>query len=156
MKIVLKVLLWVLIAITVGLLGSTFYFGMQDFVEKPEMEKYFDMAINYDLYWGYALFGFAFVAAIIAFLFNVVSHPSGLVKTLIGLVLAGVVVGVPVFFVWGHEVLPVPNSAGGVFDNPKELRIAEAGLFVTYIVAAITAVVVVYDICSGLVRRIIK
>ena len=156
MKTAFKIVLGFLIAATLGLVAFTVATAMQVSPEKPEMQKLFDLSLDLTFYWGYALFATAIVAAIIAFLFNIISHPSGLVKTLLGLVLAGIVVGVPVGFVLSHDILPVPNSAGGVFDNPFELKISEAGLYVTYLVAAIAVLVVVFDLLSGLVRKIIK
>jgi hypothetical protein len=156
MKTAFKIVLGFLIAATLGLVAFTVATAVQVSPEKPEMQKLFDLSLDLTFYWGYALFATALVAAIVAFLFNIISHPSGLVKTLLGLVLAGVVVGVPVGFVLSHDILPVPNSAGGVFDNPFELSIAEIGLYVTYLVAAIAVLVVVFDLLSGLVRKIIK
>ena len=156
MKTAFKIVLGFLIAATLGLVAFTVATAVQVSPEKPEMQKLFDLSLDLTFYWGYALFATAIVAAIVAFLFNIISHPSGLVKTLLGLVLAGVVVGVPVGFVLSHDILPVPNSAGGVFDNPFELSIAEIGLYVTYLVAAIAVLVVVFDLLSGLVRKIIK
>ena len=156
MKTAFKIVLGFLIAATLGLVAFTVATAVQVSPEKPEMQKLFDLSLDLTFYWGYALFATALVAAIVAFLFNIISHPSGLVKTLLGLVLAGVVVGVPVGFVLSHDILPVPNSAGGVFDNPFELSITELGLYVTYLVAAIAVLVVVFDLLSGLVRKIIK
>ena len=156
MKTAFKIVLGFLIAATLGLVAFTVATAVQVSPEKPEMQKLFDLSLDLTFYWGYALFATAIVAAIVAFLFNIISHPSGLVKTLLGLVLAGIVVGVPVGFVLSHDILPVPNSAGGVFDNPFELKISEAGLYVTYLVAAIAVLVVVFDLLSGLVRKIIK
>ena len=156
MKTAFKIVLGFLIAATLGLVAFTVATAVQVSPEKPEMQKLFDLSLDLTFYWGYALFATAIVAAIVAFLFNIISHPSGLVKTLLGLVLAGAVVGASVGFVLSHDILPVPNSAGGVFDNPFELSIAEIGLYVTYLVAAIAVLVVVFDLLSGLVRKIIK
>ncbi|MBR6656252.1 MAG: hypothetical protein IKL20_06595 [Alistipes sp.] len=144
MKTVLKTLLWVLIGVTALLAAWAVQSGGSD------------LAISVSLYWGYLLLGSAVVAAIAAFISNVISHPAGLGKTLVGLGLVLVVVGVPVVWVLNRDILPVPNSAGGVFDNPFELRIAEIGLFVTYIVAVIAVLVVVFDVCNGLVRKVVK
>ena len=156
MKTAFKIVLGFLIAATLGLVAFTVATAVQVSPEKPEMQKLFDLSLDLTFYWGYALFATAIVAAIVAFLFNIISHPSGLVKTLLGLVLAGAVVGASVGFVLSHDILPVPNSAGGVFDNHFELSIAEIGLYVTYLVAAIAVLVVVFDLLSGLVRKIIK
>ncbi len=144
MKTVLKVLLWVLIGITAGLVGWAVYTGGSD------------EAISYNLIWGYGLLALAVVGVLCAALVDTFTHPAGLVKTLLGLVIVVAVVGTSVGLVLSHDILPVPNSAGGVFDNPFELRISEIGIYVTYIVSAIAILVVVYDVLSGLVRRVIK
>ena len=159
MKTFFKIILWLLIIGTIGLTALTVASAMVDVSAQPEwLQKIlnFDLLLNYIFYWGYALFATALVSAVISFLFNVISHPSGLVKTLLGLILVVAVVGSAYYFVGKSELLPVPNSAGGVFDNPFELKISSIGLYVTYIVAAFAIVVVAFDILSGLVRRIIK
>ena len=144
MKTVLKVLLWVLIAVTIGLVGWTVYAGGADAV------------ISYNLLWGYGLLALAVVGVICAALVDTFTHPAGLLKTLITLVIVGAVIGGVVALVLNKDLTPVANSAGGVFDDKFELSIAEAGIYITYIVAAIAGVVVVFDLLMGLVRRIIK
>lgn len=144
MKTVLKVLLWVLIGITLGLVGWTVYTGGSE------------EAININLIWGYALLAFAVVGVLCAALIDTVTHPAGLVKTLLGIVVVVAVVGTSVGLVLSNNIVTVPNSAGGVFDNPFELRISEIGIYVTYIVSAIAILVVVYDVVSGLVRKVLK
>ena len=156
MKTVLKILFWFLIAGTVALTAFTVTTAMLATPEKPEMQKLFDLSLNLIFYWGYALFATVIISAIVAFFFNIISHPSGLVKTLLGFVIVALVVGSAVAWVKFHEIAPVPNSAGGVFDNPFELQISAIGLYLTYAVAAIAILVVVYDMFSGLVRRFIK
>ena len=144
MKTVLKVLLWVLIGITLGLVGWTVYTGGSE------------EAININLIWGYALLAFAVVGVLCAALIDTVTHPAGLVKTLLGIVVVVAVVGTSVGLVLSNNIVTVPNSAGGVFDKPFELRISEIGIYVTYIVSAIAILVVVYDVVSGLVRKVLK
>jgi hypothetical protein len=156
MKTVLKIVFWFLIAGTVALTAFTVATAMLATPEKPEMQKLFDLSLNLTFYWGYALFATVIVSAIIAFFFNIITHPSTWLKTLLGIGIVGLVVGSIVAWVLSHEIAPVPNSAGGVFDNSFELQISETGLYLTYAVAAIAILVVVYDMFSGLVRRFIK
>ena len=144
MKTVLKVLLWVLIGITAGLVGWAVYQGGAD------------EAIGYNLLWAYGLLVLAVVGVIVAALIDTFTHPAGLIKTLLGVVIVVAVVGTSVGLVLSNAPVPVPNSAGGVFDNPFELRISEIGIYVTYIVAAIAILVVVFDVLSGLVRKVLK
>ena len=156
MKTALKVVLWSLIGITVGLIGFTTYFGMQDFVQKPEMEERFNILINLDLYWAYALVVVAVLGIIGAALVGTISHPTGLRKTLIAIGIVAVVVGSSVALVLTSDVPVITNSAGVVLDDTTGLRISEIGIYVAYIVAALTLVAVLYDLVSGLVRRISK
>lgn len=156
MKTALKIVLWCMIVLTLGLVGFAVVTAGLITPEKPEMQELFDLSLNVIFYWGYALFALAIIGAIVAFLLNVITHPSGLLKTLIGVVVVVAIVGSLVGFVFNSEIAPIRNSAGGVFDNLFELRIAELGLYVTYTVAAIAVLVVIFDMCSGLVRRFIK
>ena len=144
MKTVLKLLLWVLIAVTVGLVGWAVYSGGAEAI------------ISYNLMWGYGLLAFAVVGVICAALVDTLTHPAGLMKTLITIVIVGAVVGGVIALVKSHELTPVANSAGGVFDDKFELTMVEAGIYVTYIVAAIAVVVVAFDLLKALIRKVIK
>ena len=161
MKTAFKIVLWCLLVVTLGLAAFAVVANNMAAnapeAEVAEMQKLFDLALDLNFFWGYALFAIVIVSAIIAFFINVITHPSGMVKVALGLVLAAAVVALPVVWVcYFREILPVPNSAGGVFDNVKELRISEIGLFVTYIVAGLAILAVIVDMLSGLVRRIVK
>ena len=144
MKTVLKVLLWVLIALTLGLVCWTVYAGGADAV------------ISYNLLWAYGLLALAVLGVICAAIVDTFAHPAGLMKTLITVVIVGGVIGGVVALVMNKDLTPVANSAGGVFDDKFELSVAEAGIYITYIVAAIAGVVVVFDLLMGLVRKVIK
>lgn len=156
MKIAFKVVLVCLLIVTVGLLGFAVAANVMT-GNNPEMQRYFDLALNLNFYWGYALFAIALLATCTAFLFNVITNPAGLGKLALGLVVVAAVVGAPAVFVWKYrEILPVPNSAGGVFDDAFVLKIAETGLFITYVVAGLAvAAVVIYGL-NGLIRKIVK
>ena len=156
MKTAFKIVLGCLISVTLALVAFTVYTASQITPEKPQMQELFDLSLDLNFFWGYALFALAILGVVIAFFFNIVSHPSGLIKTLLGLVVVVAVVGTAFGLVLSHELLPVPNSAGGVFDNPFELKISAIGLYVTYIVAAIAILAVFVDMCGSVVRRFIK
>ncbi len=159
MKTILKVVLWFLIIGTLGLVALILTSAMVDTAEKPLFVQKllnFDFWLNVFFFWGYALFAIALIASVVAFVFNIISNPSSLVKTVIGLVIVIAVAGLPAIWVHYHAPQPVPNSAGGFFENPLELKIAEAGLYVTYIVASIAGLALLYTIVSGIVRKIIK
>ncbi len=153
MKTALKVVLWSLIGITLALIGFTAIAGAS---ENPAMEKLFDVAINLDLYWAYTLLVVAILGVIAAALVGTISNPTGLRKTLISIALVVVVVGTSVVLVLTGDVPVITNSAGAVLDDVVGLRISEIGIYVTYIVAAIAVLVVLYDVVSGFVRRMSK
>ena len=153
MKTALKVVLWSLIGITLALIGFTTIVGAS---ENPAMEKLFDVAINLDLYWAYTLLVVAILGVIVAALVGTISNPTGLRKTLISIALVVVVVGTSVALVLTGDVPVITNSAGAVLDDVVGLRISEIGIYVIYIVAAITVLVVLYDVISGFVRRMSK
>lgn len=156
MKLAFKVVLVCLLVATVGLAGFAVVANALAEV-KPEMKALFDLALDLNFYWGYALFAIAILATITAFVFNVVTNPAGIGKMLAGLGIVAVVVGAPAIFVWKfREILPVPNSAGGVFDDTFALRISETGLFITYIVAGLALLAVVIYGLNAAIRKIVK
>ena len=81
-----------------------------------------------------------------------ISHPAGLKNTLIATAIVVVVVGIALGIALSHNGLVIPNSAGGVFDDPFDLAISETGIIVTYIVAVATIVVTI----AGEVRNALK
>ena len=63
-----------------------------------------------------------------------------------------VVVGAALGIALSHKGLVIPNSAGGVFDNPFELVISEVGILVTYVVAAAALLVTLYAEVRNLLK----
>ncbi len=111
-----------------------------------------EVAISWNLIWGYVLLVAAVVSVIWAAIKGTITHPAGLKNTLIAVGIVVVVVGVALGIALSHDGLVVPNSAGGVFDDPFELVISETGILVTYVVAAATLLVTIY----GEVRNALK
>ncbi len=111
-----------------------------------------EVAISWNLLWGYALLVVAIVSVLWAAIKGTITHPAGLKNTLIAVVIVLVVVGEALGIALSHDGLVIPNSAGGVFDNPFELVISETGILVTYVVAAATLVVTLV----GEVRNALK
>ena len=111
-----------------------------------------EVAISWNLMWGYALLIAAVVSVICASIKGTITHPAGLKNTLIAVAIVVVVVGAALGVALSHNGLVVPNSAGGVFDNPFDLAISETGIIVTYIVAAAAIVVTIV----GEVRNALK
>ena len=144
MKKMLNIVMAVLFAVTLGLVGWAVASGGSE------------VAISYNLLWGYTLLVVAIVVAIVSVLWaaikGTITHPAGLKNTLIAVVLVVVVVGAALGIALSHDGLTIPNSAGGVFDDPFELAISETGILVTYVVAAATLIVTLV----GEVRNVLK
>ena len=111
-----------------------------------------EVAISWNLVWGYVLLVAAVVSVIWAAIKGTITNPAGLKNTLIAVAIVVVVVGAALGISLSHDGLVIPNSAGGVFDNPFELVISETGILVTYVVAAATLLVTLF----GEVRNVLK
>lgn len=140
MKKMLNILLGLLFAITAALVGWAVISGGAD------------VAISWNLIWGYALLVGAVVGVLWAALKGLITDPAGVKKTLLAVVLVVVVVGAALGIALSHDGLVIPNSAGGVFDDPFELVISEVGLLVTYVVAAATLLVTLYAEVRNLIK----
>ena len=103
-----------------------------------------EVAISWNLVWGYALLVGAVLSVLISAIKGTITNPAGLKKTMLAIVLVVVVVGAALFIALGHDGIVIPNSAGGVFDDPFELVISEVGILVTYVVAAASIIVTLY------------
>lgn len=111
-----------------------------------------DLSISWNLIWGYVLLVAAIVSVLCAAIKGTITNPAGLKNTLVATVLVVVVVGAALAIALSHDGLVIPNSAGGVFDDPFELVISETGILVTYVVAAATLLVTVF----AEVRNVLK
>ena len=136
----LNILLGLLFAITAALVGWAVVSGGAD------------VAISWNLLWGYALLVGAVVGVLWAALKGLITDPAGVKKTLLAVVLVVVVVGAALGIALSHDGLVIPNSAGGVFDDPFELVVSEVGLLVTYVVAAATLLVTFYAEVRNLIK----
>ena len=140
MKKKLNILMAVLFAVTLGLVGWAVISGGSE------------VAISWNLMWGYVLLIVAVLGVICASIKGTITHPAGLKNTLIATAIVVVVVGIALGIALSHNGLVIPNSAGGVFDDPFDLAISETGIIVTYIVAVATIVVTI----AGEVRNALK
>ena len=111
-----------------------------------------EVAISWNLLWGYTLLVVAVVCVLWAAIKGTITNPAGLKNTLIAVAIVVVVVGAALGIALSHDGLTIPNSAGGVFDDPFELVISETGILVTYVVAAATLLVTLV----GEVRNVLK
>ena len=132
MKKFLNILLGLLFAITAVMVGWAVVSGGAE------------VAISWNLVWGYALLVGAVLSVLISAIKGTITNPAGLKKTMLAIVLVVVVVGAALFIALGHDGIVIPNSAGGVFDDPFELVISEVGILVTYVVAAASILVTLY------------
>jgi hypothetical protein len=132
MKKFLNILLGLLFAITAVMVGWAVVSGGNE------------VAISWNLVWGYALLVGAVLSVLISAIKGTITNPAGLKKTMLAIVLVVVVVGAALFIALGHDGIVIPNSAGGVFDDPFELVISEVGILVTYVVAAASILVTLY------------
>lgn len=128
----LNILLGLLFAITAVMVGWAVVSGGAE------------VAISWNLVWGYALLVGAIVSVLLSAIKGTITNPAGLKKTMLAIVLVVVVVGAALFIALGHDGIVIPNSAGGVFDDPFELVISEVGILVTYVVAAASIIVTLY------------
>ena len=140
MKKMLNIVMGVLFAITLALVGWAVISGGSE------------VSISWNLLWGYTLLVVAIVSVIWAAIKGTITNPAGLKNTLIAVAIVVVVVGAALGISLSHDGLVIPNSAGGVFDNPFELVISETGILVTYVVAAATLLVTLF----GEVRNVLK
>ena len=140
MKKMLNIVMGVLFAITLALVGWAVISGGSE------------VSISWNLLWGYTLLVVAIVSVIWAAIKGTITNPAGLKNTLIAVAIVVVVVGAALGISLSHDGLVIPNSAGGVFDNPFELVISETGILVTYVVAAATLLVTLV----GEVRNVLK
>ena len=136
----LNIVMGALFAITLALVGWAVISGGSE------------VAISWNLLWGYTLLVVAVVCVLWAAIKGTITHPAGLKNTLIAVAIVVVVVGAALGISLSHDGLVIPNSAGGVFDNPFELVISETGIIVTYVVAAATLLVTLV----GEVRNVLK
>ena len=140
MKKKLNILMVGLFVITLALVGWAIISGGSE------------VAISWNLIWGYTLLVAAIVSVICAAIKGTITNPAGLKNTLIAVAIVVVVVGAALGVALSHDGLVIPNSAGGVFDNPFDLAISETGIIVTYIVAAAAILVTI----AGEVRNALK
>ena len=132
MKKMLNILLGLLFAVTAAMVGWAVVSGGNE------------VAISWNLVWGYALLVGAALSVLLSAIKGTITNPAGLKKTLLAVVVVVVVVGAALFIALGHDGIVIPNSAGGVFDDPFELVISEVGILVTYVVAAASIIVTLY------------
>jgi len=130
-----KYIEYVLLAISVIVIASLFFLPKMEFKGSAVFET------DWLLYWAYAMLVLGVIAALIAPVMSLFTNPKGTLRALIGLVVAVVLIGVCYAF---SSTAPVPNSAGGYFENPAELRLTDTMLYLTYAIGATSVLVILY------------
>lgn len=133
MKKILNILLVVLIAVTVALLVYAIATGGSE------------TAISLNLIWGYVLLVGAALSVVYCAVKGMVKNPAGIKKTLASVAIIVVVVGAAVAYALSNAGLAIPNSAGGVFDDPFELVVTESSIIVTYVAFVATVIAAVFS-----------
>ena len=99
--------------------------------------------------WMYAIVAIGLIAALISPVKNLFSSGKAALSTLIGLVVAAVVV----FGCYAiSSDVPVPNSAGGFFEDAFDLKFTDTMLYLTYLVGGASIVAIL----AGEIRNAIK
>ena len=134
---------YVLFAITIVCLASLFFL--------PKVAHMGDMHADCEwiLWWLYGIVAIGIVAALLSPIKNMITNPKAALKTLIGLVVAVAVIGGCYAL---SSAAPVPNSAGGFFENAFELQFTDTVIFLTYLVAGVS----ILSILVGEIRNAIK
>ena len=126
-------MLVVLIAVTVALLVYAIATGGSE------------TAISLNLIWGYVLLVGAALSVVYCAVKGMVKNPAGIKKTIASVAIIVVVVGAAVAYALSNAGLAIPNSAGGVFDDPFELVVTESSIIVTYVAFVATVIAAVFS-----------
>lgn len=102
------------------------------------------------LVYAYVLVALAIIVALAFPLINIIKNPKGAMRSLIGLGIMIVILGVSYAL---SSTEPIVNSAGGYFTNPFELRVADMGLFAAYIMLLGTFLLIIGTEILGAVRK---
>lgn len=86
--------------------------------------------VDLALTWTFILVGIALAVTLLMPLVNIAQNPKGALRSLIGLAIVVVVLGIAYAMA---GTAPVPNSEGGFFTNVTDLKISDMGLYTTYI-----------------------
>lgn len=133
MKKILNILLVALIAVTVALLAYAIATGGSE------------TAISLNLIWGYALLVGAALSVVYCAVKGMVKNPAGIKKTIASVALIIIIVGAAVAYALSNAGLAIPNSAGGVFDDPFELVVTESSIVVTYVAFVATVIAAIFS-----------
>lgn len=134
---------YVLFAISIVCFASLFFL--------PQVQHMGDMHADCEwiLWWMYGIVGIGIVAALASPVKNLFTTPKAALKALVGLVVAAAVIGGCYAL---SSAAPVPNSAGGFFEDAFELKFTDTVIYLTYLVAGVS----ILSILVGEIRNAIK
>lgn len=134
---------YVLFAISIVCFASLFFL--------PQVQHMGDMHADCEwiLWWLYGIVGIGIVAALASPVKNLFTTPKAALKALVGLVVAAAVIGGCYAL---SSAAPVPNSAGGFFEDVFELKFTDTVIYLTYLVAGVS----ILSILIGEIRNAIK
>lgn len=134
---------YVLFAISIVCFASLFFL--------PQVQHMGDMHADCEwiLWWMYGIVGIGIVAALASPVKNLFTTPKAAIKALVGLVVAAAVIGGCYAL---SSAAPVPNSAGGFFEDVFELKFTDTVIYLTYLVAGVS----ILSILAGEIRNAIK
>lgn len=134
---------YALFAISIVCFASLFFL--------PQVQHMGDMHADCEwmLWWLYGIVGIGIVAALASPVKNLFTTPKAAIKALVGLVVAAAVIGGCYAL---SSAAPVPNSAGGFFEDAFELKFTDTVIYLTYLVAGVS----ILSILVGEIRNAIK
>lgn len=100
------------------------------------------------LRWGYVMFGLAVACVVLLPLYTLAQNPKGALRSLAGLVIVLVIVGVS-YAVGSDATIVTPSNT---YDDAFQLKVSDAGLYTTYVAFVGAIVVILY----GEVRNFFK
>ncbi len=140
LKTIVKIILWVIMGISVVLLGW-FYFGPKvpgtagTTLEEP-------VVTNIALWWAYVLFGLAVVITLLFSFANIFTSKKALKGALISLVALVVLFGAA-YMLASDQVLNIPGYEGSG-NTPTVLKWVGTGLIAAYLLAGIAFLAIIY------------
>jgi len=140
LKTIVKIILWVIMGISVVLLGW-FYFGPKmpgtagTTLEEPA-------ATNVALWWSYILFGLAVVVTLLFSFINIFTNKKAFKGALISLLALAILFGVSYIFA-SDQPLNMPGYEGSG-NTPPVLKWVGTGLIAAYLLAGIAFLTILY------------
>ncbi len=151
-----KYIKWLLLAMMVIGVAVFIYFLVTSMMN-PEQSSQFSVGtvggakgVGVMLLYTYALVAISIIVALLFPLLNIFRNPKAAVRSLIGLGLMVVILGVAYVF---SKDTPVPNPSGGLFDNSMMLRISDVGLYVTYLMVIVAFLVIIFGEIRGAFKK---